>query len=112
MPRDLQLGLALRRNLHNAAFARKRRGNVQISHHVKGKSVRPSQPAEKSVHRSLRIHSVHAVKARCGGSGNKQIPLRPKSEVVSRNARLQSGEDEYLLVAANLENRSAAVAHV
>src|SRR5271165_1144780 len=112
MTRDFEGSLAVRRNLHNSTPAGKRSRHVQVARRVKSQALRASQTAEKSVNRALRIDSMHAVKTRCRRPCHKQVALRPESKVVRRDARLQSGEDEYLLVAANLENGAAAVAHV
>src|ERR1700734_3329361 len=75
MPRNFQTGGSLRGDLNNAALARERGGDVQVAVCVESQALRASQTAEKFVNRSLRIDSVHAVKARRGWPGNEQISL-------------------------------------
>src|SRR5271167_2862351 len=109
---DFQAGFAFWCDLYNATPTRKRCGYIQVACRVKSEALRPSQAAVKRMHRPLRINSVHAVKARRGRSGHKQVSMRTEGEVVCRNARLESSEHEHLLVAANLEDRAAAVPDV
>lgn len=68
---DFQAGVAFRSDLHDPALAGEGGRHVQISGGVKRQALGAPQAAKKFVNRSLRIDSVHAIKARRGGPGHK-----------------------------------------
>src|SRR5580692_1561971 len=107
-----QAGATVGCDLHNAALAGERRRYIQVAGRVKSQPLRASQAAVKRVHSPLRIDSMYTVKTRCGRPGHKQVALRTESQVVCRDARLQSGKHEDLLVASNLKDGTAAVAYI
>src|SRR3984885_8558247 len=96
MARNFQAGATVWRDLHNAALARERRRHIEVAGRVKSQPLRASQAAVKRVHSPLRIDSMYTVKTRCGRPGHKQVALRTESQVVCRDARLQSGKHEDL----------------
>src|SRR5258708_21189802 len=104
--------MALWGNFHSATLAREGSRHIHVAHSVEGQTLRASQAAEECVYRPLRIDPVNGVKARGSRSRYKKVSLRTEGEVICRDARLQSGEHEDLLVAANLKNGAAAVANV
>ncbi len=104
--------LTIRRDLDDATLARKRRRHIKIAFDVKSQTLRPSQPAKEIGDVALHIDPVDTIEARSGGASNKQIALRAKRQVISRNAGFERGKHKNLAVGGDFENRSAAVAHV
>ena len=91
--------MALRRDLHDAAFSGERGSDVQVSVDVKCQPLRASQSSIKLVTVPLGSILVDAVV----GSGHEQISLRAESQVVGGDARFEGGEDEHLLVGTILK---------
>src|ERR1700682_2710689 len=112
LPGNFQIGLGVRRNLHNPALARKRCGYVHVASDIEGQTLRPPQTPVESAHSTVRINLVYAVEARCCRSGDEQISLWPKSQMIGRNAGFKRCKNENLLVTGDLEDGAAAVAYI
>ena len=106
---DFEIGLAVGCDLHDAARAGERSGDVEIAIDVEGQSLRASQAFVERAHRAVGIDFVDA--SRCG-SGDEQIALRAEGQVIGGDAELERGKDEDLLVAGDLEDGAVAVADV
>src|SRR3981081_1479036 len=112
LPGNFQIGLGVRGDLHNPALARKRCGYVHVACNIEGQTLRPPQPPVEGAHGTMRINLVYAVEARCGRSGDEQISLWAKSQMISRNTGFERCKNENLLVTRDLENSAAAVAYI
>src|SRR5579864_9451045 len=105
---DFEIGQAVGADLYDAPRAGERGRDVEIAVRVEGQTLRPAQTFIKSAHRSVGIDLVDAV----GGAGDEQVALRIERQVVGRNADLQRGKDEDLLITRDLEDGAVAVADV
>jgi len=74
--------------------------------------LRAAEAAIKHFYFARRRNAVDAIEAGGGGSGDVEIFVGPEGQMISRDRRFECGEHVNLALAANLENRSAAVADV
>src|SRR5579859_1449067 len=112
MAGDYQAGVLIWRDLNNAALAAQRARNVEISLGIESQPLRSPQAAVKNRDRTVRIDAVNRVKARLRRAGHVQSAVRGKGQVISRDAPLQRGENEYLAVRRDAPDRAAAIANV
>src|ERR1019366_10484060 len=95
---DFEAGLALRSDLHNAAFSGERGGDIDIALDIKSQALRTSQTTVEHGHGAVRIDFVDAVETGSAGGGDKHVAVKTEGDVIGGNARLQRREHKNLPV--------------
>src|SRR5713101_5286421 len=73
LARDLEVGLALRSDFHDAAFAGERGGDIDIALDIKSQTLRTSQTAVEYRHSSMWVDLVNAVVTGRARAGDEHI---------------------------------------
>src|SRR3954451_3395 len=105
---NFQVRSAIGCDFHNSTRAGERSSHIEIPIRVECQSLRSPQSFVKRGDGTARIDLEYAIVWTC----HEQVPVRTECQVISRDAHLQGGEHEHLLISGNFENRPVAVADV
>src|SRR5438309_5469626 len=105
---DLQARFRIRGDLHDTPRSGQGSCNVHVPVSVEGQPLWPPQSFIERAHVPARVNFIDPIV----GTSDKQVSMRPESQVVRRNTHLQGGEDKHLLIGGDLEDGAVAVAHV
>src|ERR1035437_3448629 len=112
LPRYDQRRLAIGCDPHNAAAAVERSRDIEVVVNIDRQSLRTPESAIEDADGAVRIDLLNGIEARSRGPGDIQISVAAEGEMRGGNARLQHGKHEDLAVTIDLEDGSAAIAHV
>src|ERR1035437_1222214 len=97
---------------HDTLASRDGGGHIEPALLVERHALRATEAAIEGFHLALVRDAEHRVEAGGGGSGDVEIVVGTKGQVIGRDGRFQCGEDKDLAAGTDLEDGAAAIAHV
>ena len=110
--RNDQFRLSSGSETHDAPASGQAGRDVEVLSSVEGDALGASQTAVERRDLSGGRDAEDVIVTRGGGTGDVKVAFGSESQVVGGHAGLERGKNENLLIAIDLENRAAAVAHV
>ena len=104
--------LSFRGDADDAAVSAPGGGHVEVALEVEGESLGTSEMSEERSDDAVRIDLIDAVVGGGGGTGDVEISVGRKGQVIGGDAGLEGGKDEDLAVGRDFEDGAAAVADV